>query len=106
MEMTLQHVLYIALAALALGFIGIMIAMRRGQNTQKETQPQEVQPQLIQPKAAAAPANDDALIAVITAAIAAMWESDSGFIVRHVRRVHNSPAWLKAGREDQAYGRQ
>lgn len=44
------------------------------------------------------------LIAVLTAAVAAMWdENQGGFVVRKVRRVQNSPAWQKAGREEQIY---
>lgn len=57
---------------------------------------------------AAAPAagTDDELIAVITAAIAAMMDGDnSGFVVRRVRRVSNTPAWSKSGREEQVYSR-
>lgn len=52
-----------------------------------------------------AKAEDDTLIAVITAAVAAMWQGETGFTVRRVRRVHNSPAWHQAGREDQTYSR-
>lgn len=53
----------------------------------------------------AAHAQDDALIAVITAAVAAMLEDGTAFTVRRVRRVTNSPAWHKAGREEQIYSR-
>lgn len=49
--------------------------------------------------------NDDALIAVITAAVACMMEDGSAFTVRRVRRVNNTPAWQKAGREEQIYSR-
>ena len=45
------------------------------------------------------------VLAAITAAIAAVWQGDTGFVVRHVRRVHNAPAWNRAGREDQVYSR-
>ena len=46
------------------------------------------------------------LIAVLTAAIAALWEGEQqGFVVRRVRRVHLNPAWEKAGREEQIYSR-
>ena len=46
------------------------------------------------------------LIAVLTAAVAAVWEENQGgFVVRKVRRVQNSPAWQKAGREEQIYSR-
>ena len=48
-----------------------------------------------------------ALIAVITAAIAAIWQEeghhDSGFVVRRVRRVQNGSARARAAREEQIY---
>ena len=66
---------------------------------------------------AAAPAAQDntELIAVITAAVAAVLDAEgaaqgqapgsSKFVVRTIRRVHNSPAWNRAGREEQIYSR-
>ena len=45
------------------------------------------------------------VLAAITAAIATVWQGDTGFVVRHVRRVNNAPAWNRAGREDQTYSR-
>ena len=54
---------------------------------------------------APAAGDDGALIAVITAAIAAMLDDGSAFVVRKVRRVSNTPAWSKAGREEQIYSR-
>lgn len=45
------------------------------------------------------------VIAAITAAIATVWQGDTGFVVRRVRRVQNTPAWNRAGREDQVYSR-
>ncbi|MCE5343709.1 MAG: OadG family protein [Eubacteriales bacterium] len=44
-------------------------------------------------------------VAAITAAIAAIWQEDTGFIVRRVRRVRNAAAWNLAGREEQVYSR-
>jgi len=44
-------------------------------------------------------------VAAITAAIAAVWQGDAGFVVRRVRRVRNAAAWNVAGREDQVYSR-
>ena len=41
----------------------------------------------------------------VTAAIAAVWESPNGFVVRHVKRVSNAPAWKRAGRDEQTYSR-
>ena len=57
--------------------------------------------------------NDDALIAVISAAIAAMLDAEgaaqgvpaTGFVVRRVKRIHTAPAWQKGAREEQMYGR-
>ena len=49
--------------------------------------------------------DDSELIAVITAAITAMLDEGSSFVVRKVRRVSNTPAWSKAGREEQIYSR-
>ena len=48
---------------------------------------------------------DDALIAVISAAVAAMMEEGSAFTVRRIRRVSNATAWSRAGREEQVYSR-
>ena len=45
------------------------------------------------------------VIAAITAAIAAVWESPNGFVVRHVKRISNAPAWKRAGRDEQTYSR-
>jgi len=45
------------------------------------------------------------VIAAITAAISAVWQENTGFIVRRVRRIHNAPAWNRAGRDDQIYSR-
>lgn len=41
----------------------------------------------------------------ITTAILSVWQEESGFVVRHVRRVNNAPAWNRAGRDDQVYSR-
>ena len=48
---------------------------------------------------------DDTLIAVISAAVAAMMEDGSAFTVRRIRRVYNATAWSRAGREEQVYSR-
>ncbi len=45
------------------------------------------------------------LIAVLTAAVSAMWDGDGTFVVRRVRRIQTSPAWQRAGREEQIYSR-
>ena len=47
---------------------------------------------------------DEALIAVIAAAVAAVWEDpQSGFVVRRVRRVSNSPLSARLARDEQMY---
>lgn len=48
---------------------------------------------------------DDALIAVLTAAVAAAMDNGAAFTVRRVRRVTNAPAWQRAGRDEQIYSR-
>lgn len=59
----------------------------------------------VQPAAAPAAAADEQLIAVISAAVAAMLGEECGFVVRRVRRVTNASPWQKAGREEQIYSR-
>ena len=54
---------------------------------------------------AAAPTQDDVLIAVISAAVAAAMGEENGFVVRRVRRISNAPAWQRAGRDEQVYSR-
>lgn len=54
--------------------------------------------------------DDDELIAVIAAAVAAAMEqfgeeNTTGFVVRSIRRINNAPAWNRAGREEQVYSR-
>ncbi|MBR3743113.1 MAG: OadG family protein [Clostridia bacterium] len=68
------------------------------------------------PKAAPAPApvqaepepeaDDGEIIAAITAAIAAVWQSEgkeTGFVVRRVRRTQSSTARARAAREEQIF---
>ena len=90
-----------------IGLIKVLVMVTSGMGKKKE-----------KPAAAPAPApapepvaeevveqNNDELIAVITAAVACMMEDGSAFTVRRVRRVNNTPAWQKAGREEQIYSR-
>lgn len=44
------------------------------------------------------------VIAAITAALTVVM-GEGQFVVRHVKRVHNAPAWNRAGREEQIYSR-
>ena len=61
-----------------------------------------------EPEPAAESAEEDGseLIAVISAAIAAVCDNEqSGFVVRRVRRVSNSPANARLARSEQLYSR-
>ena len=52
--------------------------------------------------------DDGAVIAAITAAIAAVWQGEgnqSGFVVRRVRRAQSSTARARAARDEQIYSR-
>ncbi|MEG2316738.1 MAG: OadG family transporter subunit [Clostridia bacterium] len=61
------------------------------------------------PAPAAAPLQAEGIpadvLAAITAAIATVWQGENAFVVRHVRRISNAPAWNRAGREEQTYSR-
>ena len=91
--------------------IGLMEKLTGGVGKRKEKEPAKPAAPAPAPVAApvAAPApvqqSNDELIAVITAAVAAMMGEGNGFTVRRVRRVNNTPAWAKAGREEQIYSR-
>lgn len=63
--------------------------------------PAPVQPETVIP---VQQENDEQLIAVITAAIAAVWQGEqSGFVVRRVRRTDGMSARARAAREEQIY---
>lgn len=48
--------------------------------------------------------DDGELIAVIAAAVAAVWDDEeSGFVVRRVRRISNSPLSARLARDEQMY---
>ena len=60
----------------------------------RETQPVEEEPE----------EDDGELIAVIAAAVAAVWDKpESGFVVRRVRRISNSPLSARLARDEQMY---
>lgn len=51
-------------------------------------------------------AADEQLVAVISAAIAAVWQNEKGgFVVRRIRRCQNSSARARAAREEQIFSR-
>ena len=52
--------------------------------------------------------NNESVPADVVAAIAAALNvvmGDTKFVVKHVKRIHNAPAWNRAGREEQIYSR-
>ena len=92
--------------------IKMMGALTGGMGKKKEkpvnTAPvpvEKIEPAPVPEVAAPVQQSNDELIAVITAAVAAMMGEGNGFTVRRVRRVTNTPAWAKAGREEQIYSR-
>ena len=44
------------------------------------------------------------VVAAISAALTMVMGGEK-FVVRHVKRIHNAPAWNRAGREEQTYSR-
>ena len=115
---TLIFGLTVALIGMAIVFAGLVVliglvkllvlatgSIGKPKQEKKAAEPAPVAAPVVEAAVPAAGA-DDELIAVITAAIAAMMDGDnSGFVVRHVRRVSNTPAWSKSGREEQVYSR-
>ncbi len=79
-------------------------------NAGKRPLPAPVESKTPAPQEAPAPVAADPgvsadVIAAITAAVSAVWQEESGFIVRRVRRIHTAPAWNRAGRDDQIFSR-
>ena len=94
-----------------IGMIYVMTIFTRG--TGKKTSPAPETQKAPQPPATGpvaeeeeAEEDDSAVIAAITAAIACVWQDEeTGFVVRRVRRIQNSPAWQRSGREEQILNR-
>ena len=60
----------------------------------------------VEEEAEAEDEGDEQLIAVISAAIAAVWDKETGgFVVRRVKRIQNSTARARAARDEQIYSR-
>ncbi len=102
-----------------IGFIKVLSKVTAaGENKKKNNQPSKVKPAA----AAKSDVSDDVMVA-IAAALAAYDETpdpaviaaiagalnvimgDTKFVVKHVKRIHNAPAWNRAGREEQIYSR-
>lgn len=105
-------VVFVALVIL-IGLISLLklIFYRDGGAKKKEAETEGAPARPSDPQAPvvqAQPVQDATLVAVITAAVAAMMGQDvaqGGFVVRNIRRVKNAPAWNRAGREEQIYNR-
>jgi Na+-transporting methylmalonyl-CoA/oxaloacetate decarboxylase gamma subunit len=80
-----------------------IVFKERGTKPAQAVEPAPVSALPVQPAQNGAVAPE--VIAAITAAVSAVWQEDSGFIVRRVRRIHSAPAWNRAGRDDQVYSR-
>ncbi len=104
--------LMVALIGMTITFIGLILLIvivnvmgaimkavfRRGESSDGDGQPE---PGRAAPVAQAPAAGPGALMAVIAAAVAAVWGSQAGFVVRRVRRVGvTAPSWAAAGRSD------
>lgn len=123
---TILYGLQVTIVGLVVVFVGLIIligCINLMQRCMAEFEKKKIGTSKTQPEAASAPAaaapavpaaqaNEGELMAVITAAVAAMLSEEkgapvdeSGFVVRAVRRVSNAPAWNRAGREEQVYSR-
>lgn len=74
----------------------------------KTTGTDEVPGEVLAAITAALAMNNEAASAEVVAAISAaitMVMGGEKFVVRHVKRIHNAPAWNRAGREEQVYSR-
>ncbi len=96
--------------AIIIGFIYLISTVSRGGGKKpKAAKTPAAAPAPAPVATAPAPVQDSGIpadvIAAITAAVAAVWEGDTHFVVRRVRRVGQLPAWKRAGLEEQIYSR-
>ena len=89
---------------IALIYCMTALTSRMGNKEQAAKQPAAEQPEEEIVEEAVEEEDDGELIAVISAAIAAVWNKpESGFVVRRVKRYQNSPAWQRNARDEQMY---
>ena len=92
-------------------FITLLTKFTVGGSKKKETKPEvkPVEAPAAAPAAAPAPVDDGTpspeVVAAISAALAVIMGGEGKFVVRHIKRVQNSSAWNRAGREEQVYSR-
>lgn len=95
-------VVFVGLIILIVCVKGISLLSRTGEKKQKPASGDAPVHAALAPKLEGVSPD---VIAAITAAIAAVWQGEQGFVVRHIKRVSNAPAWNRAGREEQTYSR-
>ena len=81
---------------------------KKNESKPVEVKADEVPGEVLAAISAALAANNETVPADVVAAIAAALNVIMGegkFVVRHVKRIHNAPAWNRAGREEQIYSR-
>ncbi len=107
LQVTLVGMLVVFFGLIVLvAFIRVIRPMfARGEKRPPAPKPVKAAPQVAAAAPAASASQEGALIAVITAAIAAAMGAEKQFVVRNVRRVRSTPAWGRAGREEQIYSR-
>ena len=100
-----------------IAFITILSKITAAAEGKKKTEPKsgevkgssdEVPADVMAAITAALAAYDDTPSPDVVAAIAAalnMVMGEGKFVVRHVKRINNAPAWNRAGREEQIYSR-
>lgn len=107
-------IILIAFIKLLTSFTGTAAKKERKQKAAPKAQPaattgtDEVPGDVLAAITAALAMNNEAVSADVVAAISAALTVVMGgekFVVRHVKRIHNAPAWNRAGREEQVYSR-
>ena len=100
-----------ALSVAVVGLSAVVLALvvmlsRSGASKRRESVPAP-QPQALAAHSAggAAQGIPQEVVAAISAAITAVWQGETGFVIRHIKRINNAPAWNRAGREEQTYSR-
>ena len=92
-------------------FITLLTKFTMAGSKKKETKAEAkpVEAPAAAPAAAPAPVDDGTpspeVVAAISAALAVIMGGEGKFVVRHIKRVQNSSAWNRAGREEQVYSR-
>ena len=92
-------------------FITLLTKFTMAGSKKKETKTEAkpVEAPAAAPAAAPAPVDDGTpspeVVAAISAALAVIMGGEGKFVVRHIKRVQNSSAWNRAGREEQVYSR-